>query len=63
MAENVMEFGKLAHIGRTTKVVKGGRRFRFGAIYITGNQNGMVGVGTGFCGNLPGFLPCKFIFV
>lgn len=47
MAENVMEFGKLAHIGRTTKVVKGGRRFRFGAIYITGNQNGMVGVGTG----------------
>lgn len=47
MRENGENFGKLVHVARNTKVVKGGRRFRFGTIYITGNQNGMIGMGTG----------------
>ncbi|MCE2993778.1 MAG: 30S ribosomal protein S5 [Alphaproteobacteria bacterium] len=47
MSENLEIIYKLVHVGRKTKVVKGGRRFSFAAIVIAGNQNGMVGIGTG----------------
>ncbi len=38
---------KLVHVGRVTKVVKGGRRFSFSAIMVVGDQNGHVGIGLG----------------
>ncbi|MFA5871452.1 MAG: 30S ribosomal protein S5 [Parcubacteria group bacterium] len=36
---------KLLDLARVTRVVKGGRRFRFRAVLIIGNRNGKVGVG------------------
>ncbi len=38
---------KLVHVGRVTKVVKGGRRVSFSAIMGVGDQNGHVGIGLG----------------
>ena len=35
---------KLIYINRITKVVKGGRRFAFSALVVTGNQTGKLGV-------------------
>lgn len=38
---------RLVHIGRVTKVTKGGRTFSFSAIVVVGNENGVVGYGLG----------------
>jgi small subunit ribosomal protein S5 len=38
---------KVVNIGRVTKVVKGGRNFRFAALVVVGNEDGYVGVGMG----------------
>lgn len=38
---------KLVYVGRTAKVVKGGRRFSFSAIVVVGDGNGHVGYGLG----------------
>ena len=40
-------YEKIVDTNRVAKVVKGGRNFSFNAIVVVGNQNGVVGVGTG----------------
>jgi len=37
----------IVNIGRVTKVVKGGRRFRFTALVVVGDKKGTIGFGTG----------------
>ena len=43
----------IVNIGRVTKVVKGGRRFRFTALVVIGNKDGIIGYGTGKAKEVP----------
>lgn len=38
---------KLVHLGKVSKVVKGGRNFRWSALVVVGDENGHVGAGLG----------------
>ena len=54
MKYNREEFQEvIVDIGRVTKVVKGGRRFRFTALVVVGNKNGLVGFGYGKAKEVP----------
>ena len=44
---------KLICVNRVTKVVKGGRKMRFAALVVVGDENGHVGCGTGKAAEIP----------
>lgn len=44
---------KVVRIGRVTKVVKGGRNFRFSALVVVGDENGYIGSGIGKAAEIP----------
>ena len=53
MQDNLDLKEKVVEVRRVTKVVKGGRNFRFQRLVVVGDENGHVGVGTGKAMEVP----------
>lgn len=47
LSENDKKVSRIVSIDRVVKVTKGGRDFRYRALVVVGNQNGIIGYGVG----------------
>ncbi len=52
-SQAVEKTDKLVYVNRTSKVVKGGRKFSFSAIVVVGDGDGEIGYGSGKANEVP----------